>query len=83
MDLAFPTGEKLMSMHKKDRLYREGNGYFMYVRCGGCRHTTVCYSHSQTVISCQKCNDIILTPSGGRAIVSPHCEFKRVVRKID
>ncbi|ADM11388.1 40S ribosomal protein S27 [Encephalitozoon intestinalis ATCC 50506] len=83
LDLAFPTREKVASTYKKDRLYREGNGFFMYVRCGGCRHTTCCYSHSQTNISCPGCGDIILTSSGGRAIVSPNCEFKRIIRSID
>lgn len=82
-DLAFPTRESIASVHKKRRLYKEGNGFFMHVRCGGCRHIAVCYSHSQTNVSCEKCNDIVLTSAGGRSVLSASCEFKRIVRKID
>ncbi|KAH9411595.1 ribosomal protein S27 [Ordospora pajunii] len=82
-DLRFPEKEQVMYTHKKDRLYREGNGFFMLVRCGGCRNTTYCYSHSQMNISCGKCNDIILTSAGGFATVSAGCEFKKVTRNDD
>ena len=57
------------NIYKKDRVYRQSNGYFMHVRCNDCEEQTVCYSHSQTDIRCKGCSGLILKSSGGKAII--------------
>lgn len=53
--------------YKKDRVFRQSNGYFMIVKCADCEEQTICYSHSQTDMKCKGCSNLILRSTGGMA----------------
>lgn len=53
--------------YKKDRVFRQSNGYFMHVKCHDCEEQTICYSHSQTDMKCKGCSGLILKSTGGMA----------------
>lgn len=54
-------------VYKKNRVFRESNGYFMHVKCENCEELTLCYSHSQTDIKCKGCSEMVLKSTGGMA----------------
>jgi small subunit ribosomal protein S27e len=67
--------------YKLNRLYGEPDSYFMYVKCGGCGHVTVCFSHSATTISCTKCHNVILRPGKRKAVLAGESKFKKITGK--
>lgn len=54
-------------IYKKNRVFRQANGYFMYVKCAECEEQTVCYSHSQSDVKCGGCSTVVLKSTGGLA----------------
>jgi small subunit ribosomal protein S27e len=82
-DPAFPTEEQIRRTHKLKRLYVESTGYFMQVKCGGCKEITLCYSHSQRNMDCKGCGELILKATGGKAQLTGECAFKKVEYKFE
>lgn len=74
--LKYPSPEKILRTCKKKRLIPNPNSYYLDVKCGICEKKTTVFSHSQTVISCKKCNTVLLKPTGGKAKLTPGCRFK-------
>ena len=60
-----PTEEE--RLHKLKRLVQSPDSFFMDVRCKHCGHITTIFSHSQTVIYCSNCHNLLCTTRGGRA----------------
>mmetsp|Transcript_25608 Transcript_25608/g.44749 ORF Transcript_25608/g.44749 Transcript_25608/m.44749 type:complete len:83 (-) Transcript_25608:37-285(-) len=69
IDLLHPTAEEEKRTHKLKRLVQSPNSYFMDIKCPSCYNLTIAFSHAQTVISCEGCNTILCTPSGGKSIL--------------
>lgn len=55
------------NVYKKNRVFRQANGYFMHVKCMDCEELTLCYSHSQSDMKCKGCSSLILKSTGGFA----------------
>ncbi|OQS54663.1 RPS27D [Ecytonucleospora hepatopenaei] len=62
--------------HKKKRIFRTCNSYFMHLKCKDCETTTIGFSHSQTPIKCKLCSALILKPTGGKAKLAEGVAFK-------
>ena len=77
MDLlnADPTQEE--HMHKLKRLVQAPNSYFLDVRCKQCHEITTIFSHSQTAVSCDYCNIVLCTTTGGKAKLIVGCSWRR------
>ena len=75
-DLLHPSIESEKQKHKLKRLIPAPNSYFMDVKCGGCTTTTVIFSHAQSVISCDKCKNILCKPTGGKCKLTQGSAFK-------
>lgn len=90
-DLLHPSSHDEQSQHKLKRLVQSPNSYFVDVKCPGCHqmsaifwiytHThsffsTSMFSHASTVVTCGNCNQVIGTPTGGKARLSHGCEFR-------
>ncbi|ORD93701.1 ribosomal prt S27 [Enterospora canceri] len=74
--LQIPRNET--AVHKKRRVFRTANSYFMHVKCRNCEETTVCYSHSQTDVRCCMCASVLATATGGKAALVEGAAFKKV-----
>ena len=64
------------NIHKKKKVFRTCKGSFMHVKCAECDEQTICYSHSQMSIKCDKCGTMILKSSGGKALLMNSATFK-------
>jgi small subunit ribosomal protein S27e len=51
---------------------------FLLVRCPKCGTERVVYSHSTTRITCSKCGELLVVPTGGKAKI-----LGEVVRRLD
>jgi len=78
-DLLHPTDEREQRSHKLKRLVQSPNSYFMDVKCPGCYSITTVFSHAQTVVLCNSCNNVLCQPTGGRARLTEGCSFRRKV----
>ncbi|CAD7704098.1 unnamed protein product [Ostreobium quekettii] len=67
IDLLNPPAELEKRKHKLKRLVPSPNSFFMDVKCEGCLSITTVFSHSQSVVVCPSCSQILCTPTGGRA----------------
>jgi small subunit ribosomal protein S27e len=67
--------EKERMKHKLKRLIPTPNSFFMDVKCPGCLHNTVVFSHSQTSIHCEKCDVILCQPTGGKTRLTEGSSF--------
>ncbi len=76
-DLLNPSAEAERRAHKLKRLVQSPNSYFMDVRCAACRNISVAFSHAQTVVSCPRCDFVLCTPAGGKAVLTEGCAFRR------
>jgi len=43
---------------------------FILIQCENCGNERVIFSNSTTEIKCEKCNEIIVKSTGGKAIIS-------------
>nr|GEZ42280.1 40S ribosomal protein S27-2 [Tanacetum cinerariifolium] len=76
VDLLYPSAELEKKTHKLKRLVQSPNSFFMDVRCPGCFHITTIFSHSQTVVTCATCPNVLCQPTGGRARIPEGCSFR-------
>ncbi|AFP65259.1 40S ribosomal protein S27 (nucleomorph) [Chroomonas mesostigmatica CCMP1168] len=60
--------EKMKSKFK--RLIPSPNSFFMDVKCPKCFEITIIFSHSQTLIKCEKCSTILGEPTGGKVFLN-------------
>nr|UXY86772.1 40S ribosomal protein S27 [Cryptomonas paramecium] len=72
---------KEKTKHKLKRLIPSPNSFFMDVKCPGCLHDNVIFSHSQISIYCKKCNTIMCRPTGGKAMLMEGSSFCRKRKK--
>jgi small subunit ribosomal protein S27e len=77
MDLlnADPTQEE--HLHKLKRLVQAPNSFFMDVICKQCNEISTVFSHSQTAVQCEYCNNVLCTTTGGRAKLVVGCSWRR------
>mmetsp|Transcript_21128 Transcript_21128/g.24348 ORF Transcript_21128/g.24348 Transcript_21128/m.24348 type:complete len:83 (-) Transcript_21128:38-286(-) len=64
-------------LNKLKRFIQTPNSYFMDVKCSSCKAVTVVFSHSATIVTCSGCNDVLCTPTGGKAKLVPKSAYKR------
>ncbi|GJT51277.1 40S ribosomal protein S27-2 [Tanacetum coccineum] len=69
VDLLYPSAELEKKTHKLKRLVQSPNSFFMDVR-------TTIFSHSQTVVTCATCPNVLCQPTGGRARIPEGCSFR-------
>ena len=77
LDLLHPSAEVEKSTHKLKRLIQSPNSFFMDVKCPGCYSITTVFSHAQTVVVCPSCNQVLCTPTGGKAKLTEGCSFRK------
>jgi small subunit ribosomal protein S27e len=77
IDLLHPVSEDQRVSHKKKRLIQGPNSYFIDIKCPGCYSLTTAYSHAQTVITCEGCQMVLATPTGGKCKLQVGCSFRR------
>ncbi|MCD7455129.1 40S ribosomal protein S27-like [Datura stramonium] len=46
------------------------------VKCQGCFQITTIFSHSQTVVTCPNCQQVLCQPTGGCAKLTEGCSFR-------
>ncbi|KAG7629256.1 Ribosomal protein S27e, partial [Arabidopsis thaliana x Arabidopsis arenosa] len=78
IDLLNPPAELEKRKHKLKRLVPSPNSYFMLVRCSDCINITTIFSHSQTVVVCGKCQNVLCQPTGGKAKLTVGCSFRKL-----
>lgn len=78
-DLLHPSIEDEKRMHKLKRLIPSPNSYFMDIKCPGCYSITTAFSHAQSVITCEGCNTVLCTPTGGKCKVTVGCSFRKKI----
>ena len=71
------VAEHEFNKHKKDRMIRRCNGYFLHIICADCEQRAVCYSHSQTKIVCKGCSALLVRPTGGAAEIVGKTKSKK------
>lgn len=77
IDLLHPITEDQRTSHKKKRLVQGPNSYFMDIKCPGCYSLTTAFSHAQTVITCEGCQTVLATPSGGKCKLTVGSSFRK------
>eukprot|EP00047_Mylnosiga_fluctuans_P001251 m.219521 g.219521 ORF g.219521 m.219521 type:complete len:86 (-) comp10180_c0_seq1:46-303(-) len=77
VDLLHPNLEEEASKHKLKRLVQSPNSYFMDVKCPGCVAISTVFSHAQTVVVCGSCSQVLCRPTGGKAILTEGCSFRK------
>ncbi len=45
-------------------------GKFMLVECKNCGNKQIVFDRSSTVVRCKKCNEVLVTPSSGKAKIN-------------
>ena len=83
IDLLHPTAEQEKEKHKLKRLVQVPNSYFMDVKCPGCYSLVTAFSHSQTVITCEGCQTLLCTPTGGKCKLTVGSSFRRKDKPIN
>ncbi|PHT46050.1 40S ribosomal protein S27 [Capsicum baccatum] len=76
IDLLRPPAELEKQKHKLKRLVPSPNSTFLDVKCQGCFQITTIFSHSQTVVTCPNCQQVLCQPTGGRAKLTEGCSFR-------
>jgi len=51
--------------HKRQQLVQSPRSYFLDVKCPGCLQIITLFSHSQTIMFCESCGNVISVPTGG------------------
>lgn len=74
-DLNYPDQENQKCLSKFKRLIQSPNSYFMEVKCPGCLGLTTIFSHSQTLIKCEKCYTLLCEPTGGKVRLNQACLY--------
>jgi len=74
-DMNFPNQENQKAQNKLKRLIPSPNSYFMDVKCPGCLSLTTIFSHSQTLIKCEKCTTLLCEPTGGKVRLNQACLY--------
>ncbi|XP_074318949.1 small ribosomal subunit protein eS27z-like [Silene latifolia] len=79
IDLLNPPAEVEQRKHKLKRLVPTPNSYFMDVKCPTekCYVLTTIFSHSQTIVSCSRCQAILCQPTGGKCHLTEGCKFRK------
>lgn len=74
-DLCNPDQENQKCKSKLKRIIQSPNSYFMDVKCPGCLCLTTIFSHSQTLIECEKCSTLLCEPTGGKVRLNQACLY--------
>uniref|UniRef100_K4D6W7 40S ribosomal protein S27 n=1 Tax=Solanum lycopersicum TaxID=4081 RepID=K4D6W7_SOLLC len=75
-DLLHPPTESDKRKHKLMHFFQSYNSIFLDVKCQGCFQITIIFNHSQTVIICPICQQVLCQPTGGRAKLTKGCLFR-------
>lgn len=77
MDLLNADPAQEEHLHKLKRLVQTPNSFFMDVICKQCNEISTVFSHSQTAVVCEYCNNVLCTTTGGRAKLQVGCSWRR------
>ncbi|KAK9767518.1 40S ribosomal protein S27 [Basidiobolus ranarum] len=77
LDILNPSVETQKRTHKLKQLVAAPNSYYMDVKCAGCVNISTVFSHSDTVVSCNRCDTILCQPTGGLARLTEGCSFRK------
>jgi len=75
-DLLHPDPVVEKSKHKLKRLVQSPNSCFLDVKCTGCFAITTVFSHSDSVVVCTDCSQVLCQPKGGKAVLTSGCSFR-------
>ncbi|XP_063933809.1 small ribosomal subunit protein eS27-like [Zophobas morio] len=75
-DLLHPEPKAEKQRHKLKRLVQSPNSYFMDVKCQGCFALTTVFSHSDHVVVCSECSQVLCQPKGGKAKLTSGCAYR-------
>ncbi|KAI5960406.1 RPS27A [Candida pseudojiufengensis] len=76
-DLLHPNPSTTKNTYKLKKLVQEPNSYFIDIKCPGCFNIVTIFSHAQTSVSCEKCSNLLCTPTGGKAKLVEGSSFRR------
>ncbi|KAI3406415.1 RPS27A [Candida oxycetoniae] len=76
-DILNPNPETEKNTYKLKKLVQEPNSYFLDIKCPGCFNIVTLFSHAQTAVSCEKCDNLLCTPTGGKARLIEGSSFRR------
>ena len=77
IDLLHPDPRAEERVHKLKRLVQSPNSYFMDVKCSKCMNVQVIFSHAQSAIACDGCDQILCQPTGGKCKLQLGVGWKR------
>ena len=79
-DLLYPTPEEEKKKHKLKRLVQKPNSYFQDVKCPRCYAIKTIFSHAQDKIYCDECGMKLCVPTGGKAVLTNGCSYRKKPR---
>lgn len=62
--------------HKSQRMTPCPDSFFMRVKCGKCSTISTIFSHSQTNVQCEKCQNLLCKTTGGKAKLTEGSSYK-------
>jgi small subunit ribosomal protein S27e len=54
---------------KRQEIIPRPKSSFIKVRCIKCTFEQITFDHATTIVRCKNCNEILLIPTGGKAII--------------
>ncbi|KAA6362904.1 MAG: putative 40S ribosomal protein S27, partial [Streblomastix strix] len=76
-DLLHPDKRAELRKHKLKRLVQSPNSYFLDIKCQGCQKIMTVFSHASSQVICGNCGNVVCTPTGGKAKLTPGVRFRR------
>ena len=75
---------RLSRITKLKRLVQHPNSYFLDIKCANCSNIkTGVFSHSQCVITCNRCSKVLAVSTGGKMkIVMEGCRFRKAKNQL-
>jgi SSU ribosomal protein S27E len=52
---------------KKHEILPRPKSFFIRIRCPNCSNEQITFDHATTVVRCRNCNEVLVTPTGGKA----------------
>mmetsp|Transcript_40426 Transcript_40426/g.80981 ORF Transcript_40426/g.80981 Transcript_40426/m.80981 type:complete len:90 (-) Transcript_40426:807-1076(-) len=77
VQLDYPIQELERMKYKSQRMIPCPNSFFMRVKCPKCNQISILFSHSQTNVHCDKCQNLLCQTTGGKTKLTEGCTFKK------
>jgi len=77
VDLLNPPLDVQRKCHKKKRVAKSPNSYFIDVKCSRCDTIKTVFSHAQVTAICTGCQMVLSRPTGGKVRLTEGCHFRK------